>query len=424
MPKLWLPNKEDAFFGLNTYPTINHTSKYIWSVGKNDIFISPIPIQKELLEYIGKIKGFDLIDRIVTLEKFSAPYSIVESLLSHPERMKHIKQLTQKGDWQLEPYIQSKPAVKLSKALDIPINGTADNLILSGLTEALNCKSDFKNLCRRIGIQTVPGYLANNLEELQDAIDQVSRENNDRIILKKSKALGGRGNRVGNKDSLKQNLEQWYSQNEKVVVEHFLDFEESIGALAIAKKLKAEFIDINKHIIQNYLWKGFQYPFKHLLNTLIKEKTLTFAKHVQHEGGRGFINIDYGICKGQIYALECNFRHTGFSFLYDTFLNSHQAKRNLCYLDGLPLSKKEDFLSLKNKLQKISYKGQPVFIDKPEQNQGLIIINMTPDANTYGAAVYSDNAEYVRDVFNLVQHRNRPYSLSKPADLTDSGLAR
>jgi hypothetical protein len=394
MKKIWLLNTEETQSNHATFHMSPNLVKNIWNIEKYDIFIIPFKVDPDLWHYINKVKQLANTAQIITVNNCSKPYFLVDSIINDKKLLSLLKKLGKEKKWQFEPHIQTKKIVALAKLTGIDFQQTDHQLIENGLIEDLNCKAHFKSLGKKINLNTPTGVVFSDLDNLLTHLKKLKANDFKKIILKKTKAAGGFGNLSGKKNALLRILPNWLRPNDKIIIEEFIPLEKTIGALVAISDQEIKFIGADQQIIEQHLWRGLQYPLENKkLFVMVKEKSLALAKIVQQLGARGWLNIDFGIAQKdkKLFGLEINFRHNAFSILVNTF-----AKQNgyLLYYNGFK-TKHKSCSNILHDLGKLTIAGKSILAQNIIAQQGVILVNINPELNTYGAAIFSPRKDYI-----------------------------
>lgn len=322
MPRLWLPNLEDAFetedhLGREAFlPKVkNAYARCLFWLKPGDKLLLPASIPSDFVHYVAQLAG---LSEDAFLSVAFTGRSLVSCLLETPEMLETMRSLGREG-WTLEPYIETEDVVRLSLETGLPLGRTPADLIRRGVINRLNDKGFFKRLSRELGVEAVPSYHAENESALLQAVDRVSAENGDRVIVKKVLASGGLGNLAGGRDFLREKLPGWYREGE-VIVEPLLDFVETAGSLIWIDDEGVTPMGVDRQRFRDRRWVGFDCPYpSETLSEQILFLSLRYARAIHKIGGRGFLNIDWGIVETpeglRPLGIEINFRHNGFAHI-------------------------------------------------------------------------------------------------------------
>lgn len=354
MPKLWLPNFEEVtlpddplFESTFALRAKRYASRALFLPAPGDLLLSPTLPDPAFLRYVSELGGFPDTSWVLPVRGRVRPYSLIGALLEDArllERLESLEKLGVRGDWILEPYIESPRVLELSRILRIPTARSHPQRVLDGLIGNLNDKGYFKELMRELGVPTVPSIQARTLGELEAGIRRL--RHHQRLMLKKTRAGGGLGNLVGEPEALLRAVPDWF--HGEVLVEPFLELSETIGSLVrIEENGPGERIWTDRQRIREGKWTGFRYPHpsREACRPII-EMSERIARRVYALGGRGDLDLDWGVLgDGTILALEANFRHNGFGYLLRFAERLFEQERAIAYLEDLPLGTK-DFASL------------------------------------------------------------------------------
>lgn len=407
MPRFWLFNcdelvsRKDMHYGpVFIRKILKILPRFLFCLKPGDGVLVFFPIPRDFLRYACAVKGLDSI-QFSRLRWPSGRRSLIEAVLADRRLLSRLKSLG--SGWTLEPFVESARVVKLSRASGLRTGKSDYRRMLDGTTLMLNDKGLFKALARLLGLETVPGYLADSRETLEAAIAKVSEENKDRVMLRKTRYAGGLGNLAGDRKALLARLPSWYNRGE-VLVEHFLELEQTAGSLVTLTRDGARFEGVDVQRIKDGCWTGFDYPHPDAeLTRRIRELSLRFAKALRSRNVMGDVNLDWGVVNGRPLALECNLRHNGFGFLM-RFARDYFGPR----AEGLRIRYMEDFPlrtgvgSLK-KLE-LALKDEPGFIRRPGAERGAVV--MTPPRRSgCTLALFGESAEYIDGLETRLRRR-------------------
>jgi len=267
MRRLWLINIDEAadaedirYEAFAVPKAVSFVRKYLFFVRPGDAIVSPCEVDAPFLAYVRAVNGLEKrAEWFFRVRPTGKPYSLTASILADGRLMDRLRRLGRSGDWTLEPYLESPRILELAKATGIPARRSDPDRVLDGTLAGLNDKGRFKALARMLGIETVPGYLASDAVSLAAAIRQVSRENKDRIYLRKTRYTGGFGNLCGKRDELLKQLPSWYNKGD-VLVEHWLPFDETLGSLVTLNARAVRFWGVDRQLVDKGHWAGFSFP--------------------------------------------------------------------------------------------------------------------------------------------------------------------
>ncbi|HNW43953.1 MAG TPA: hypothetical protein PKI19_05560, partial [Elusimicrobiales bacterium] len=267
MPRLWVANAEEALPEDDVFyskyfatKTMRIFPRFLLCLKPGDCLVVPTRIPRDFARYISALLRLGPPEDItLRFEKLSQPYSMVESLLSDPDAMAAIRAKTRGGGWTMEPFIETPRIVRLARETGISTDMTHPELVWNGMISVLNDKGAFKNLARTMNIPVVPGYEADSMPALEKAIKLMAVKHPD-IMLRKVKYAGGAGNTHGSGTELLARIGDWYNGG-KVLIEPFLDIADVAGSLAYIGPSRGNFIGIDKQVIKDGGWSGFDYPY-------------------------------------------------------------------------------------------------------------------------------------------------------------------
>lgn len=409
MPRVWVVNveesapPEDADFESVFAPTVSRSCvRFLFCMDPGDLLISPVEIPEDFRAYVRRVSGATPgHPEVRTLQSQTRPYSLIDSVFQDAALMGELARLGRQGDWVLEPYIESRKALDLCEDTGMRMDKTRPEFILNGTILRLNDKAYFRSLARELGIPTVPGYLATDRRSLLAAIDRVSRENGDRICLKKTRYSGGMGNLYGGRAELLLRLPAWYNHGE-VLVEHALPFRSVAGTLMTLAADSVRFWGVDEQRFTDQRWTGLDYPHPdRATSDELCRLSLRIAATVHEHRARGDLNLDWGLLPdGRPILLECNFRHNGLGqilrFMRRYFGPAAERKR-VRYHVRLRLRYPDLGLAgLFSTLAGLSCAGEPLLIDSPGRTRGVVVM-MPPQDGYCSLAVFADESAYIAE---------------------------
>ena len=400
MPRLWLINVEELaspedpqFDSLFAPTVVGSCVRFLFCMEPGD------------LAYVRRVGALPEGPLVLGLRRRSQPYSLVESVFGDERLLARLAGLGRQGDWILEPYLESQGVVALSKETGIPTDKTNPDFILNGTILKLNDKGAFRALMQELGIPTVPGYLAHDLKGIVAAMDRVSRENRDRIYLKKTRYCGGMGNISGGRDEILRRLPSWYNKGE-VLVEHALDFAGVAGTLMTLGHDSVRFWGVDAQRLDGHEWAGFDYPHPNLeAAALLCELSLKIANAVHRRKARGDLNLDWGLPRDGLgrsrpVILECNFRHNGFGqmlrFARKYFGIRADQTRIRYHVHFRLRDRAAGFGAVARALAGTAVAGEPLLIDSPGRRRGAVVM-MPPKNGACALALFGDSADYMEE---------------------------
>lgn len=414
MPRIWLINVEevasadDAQYDAHFAPeAADYGARFLFSLEDEDLLVSPVRIPDEFIRYAGRVRDWRVGRQpILPLGKRSRPYSLADSIMEDERLLEVLAGLGARGGWTLEAYLDSPRVVALSEETGIPTDKTHPDFVLNGTILKLNDKGYFRSLTRKLGIPTVPGYLAADRDGILAAMDKVAAENGDRIYLKKTLYGGGLGNLCGTRAELGRRLDSWYNKGE-VVVEHALDFASVAGTLMTLGHDSVRFWGVDEQRFDGHHWGGFDFPHPDReASSELCAMSLSIANAVHRQKARGDLNLDWGLARegGKLrpLLLECNFRHNGLGQVL-RFAQSYFGDRapglRMQYFTGLRLREPGwDAGAVLRALSRTSCGGEPLLIDGPGRRRGAVLMT-PPRKGACALAVFGDSSDSLdRDV--------------------------
>lgn len=418
MPRVWLINVEevasadDAQYDAHFAPeAADYGARFLFSLGDEDLLVSPVPIPDEFVLYVGRVRDWRVGRQpVLPLRKRSRPYALADSIMEDERLLQALSELSPRGGWTLEAYLDSRRVVELSEETGIPTDKTHPDFVLNGTILKLNDKGYFRSLTKKLGIPTVPGYLAEGRDGILAAMDKVAREHGDRIYLKKTLYGGGLGNLSGSRAELRPQLASWYNKGE-VVVEQALDFASVAGTLMTLGPDSVRFWGVDEQRFDGPQWGGFDFPHPDReASAELCELSLRIANTVHRQRARGDLNLDWGLLregkKSRPLLLECNFRHNGFGQILrfaEDYFGSQAPRTSVRYFTHLRLRDRTwDTGALLRVLAGVSCAGEPLLIDSPRRRRGVTVM-MPPKDGACALAAFGDTREYLDRAVGCLQ---------------------
>ncbi|MBF0206694.1 MAG: hypothetical protein HQK53_07370 [Oligoflexia bacterium] len=329
MPKILIFNTEEVGPSFCNHTAARAANRYLWLLEEGDIAITPTPPNEAHWNYVQSI-----IPGMTYPLSPSSPVSaggLIHRIVADQALIEHLRKIITKKQkldiqFQLCTYFPSPEILQLSKILDIPLHPLmpSTEFLQAGLSLKFNSKSYITQLAPKLNIPVVPGVVVNNKQQLTAAINNYG--NNSAVMIKKTLSAGGYGNHAGTPSQLQPLIEEMPSQIEEMIVGPLLPFTKTIGSLAEIGSEQIKFLGMDLQIIKQYGWCGLQYPYPFPLDIQkkIKNWTMILAEHLQSLGGRGYLNLDFGVIENaekdtgetaSILLLESNFRYNGFSLM-------------------------------------------------------------------------------------------------------------
>ncbi|MCL2164334.1 MAG: hypothetical protein FWH55_08080 [Oscillospiraceae bacterium] len=412
MPKIWLPNFEDV--ALQSDPTYGATfspemlSQYycrsLFWLSPNDKIVLPCSIDLDYANYVAQLCGFHRNSSWLLQTTYSGArkFNLSNSILLNDEVLTQLRKLAGTECYTVEPYIESTYVSALCKSIRIPLTHTSTELVESGLIDRLNDKVFFKELSNMLGIRTVSSRHFYEKESLLTYLGDLGLE---KICIKKAFHSGGRGNIVGEAQKVIEQLALWYECG-AILVEPYIEFIEVVGSLAYLTEQECTFLGVDLHISEGGCWKGFSYPYHdtETANT-IETLTMLYAERIHRMGVRGYLNVDWGISRDGIYALEINMRHNGFwaaLSLGTRFFKSLEASLQILYIENFPVNQNHNTQSIISALARVRADNAPLLVMNDDAVQGAVL--MTPPRCGYLAlALFGSSVEFLLHAKALVE---------------------
>ena len=384
MPRIWLINLEEV---LAQRPSREHLCqqfcRYMHLVKPGDLFIRSLDVPSVYMDYLLALRELPPASEWLLKVDFHIPYSICDCIQRDRKLMDTLFQLGKSGEYVLEAYIDSPAVVQLSQKTGIPYAGSKE-----GLTIKLNNKKYFREMSGELGIEVAPGFSAGNLEEVESAVKKICLNSHSRAIIKKSVSGGGFGNLAGGREELLSHLPDLIDGGE-YVVERLLDLEHTVGSLSLIGDDDYTFEGLDCQMIQDFSWRGCSYPFEHNgVGREIEASCRKYADLIYELGGRGILNIDWGLerqkdGKLKVFALEINFRHNGFNFIMQAARDCFDIAAedlNLIYYDNFLVRKDiGDFEQILALADEMRLDGRSVFARKKGLPHGFLFANSLHD---------------------------------------------
>lgn len=414
MHRVWVINLEEAVGEAVSEDLLTQVCcRYLWCVNNGDYFISTIQIPKEYLNYFCNLDTLWESDYswFIEIPNFADYDYTVDAILHYSAAFKQLLMLAQTGAYKIEPYIETQKIVELSEKTGLKAGLTDKELVSSGIINKLNNKIYFKEISSELGIRTIPGFVASNLDDIKDAVLQVCGQENDKAIIKISNSCGGCGNISGNMDYLSKKVINWYNGSE-VLVEPVLNFVETLGSLAAITDQSIDYQGIDHQLIDNFCWVGccFPHDISHFSEE-IKACTIQYAETMQAMGGRGWLNLDWGIeydRDGQynLVAIEANVRHNGFKYILDVAKEIFRKKVQYAYIkyymDYKISNKLKNFHALVEKTKSIKLNGERLLVTEVGANGGVVYLSSLNQSKT-AIIIVGNSFEYITQAEKLIK---------------------
>jgi hypothetical protein len=364
MPKLWLANIEEVFGGHTPAHLELMRSKVnamaprnLFHADPGDALIVSRPISETFNRFVARLYDDAAPPFIVFHPDGPLTGPLALMCRNDARLLTDMRNLVSRGNWALEPYIESPEALALAVALGIPLGKNPAGLVAEGIIQRLNDKVIFKEMTQKLGIPVIPGSVARSVAELHQAIVTNQREGLDRLMLRRAQSGGGLGNTSGSPAELLTNIESLYG-GEPTLVEPFMPFTHTLGSLVEVTPAAVRFRGIDAQAFDRGCWVGFEYPAPGEFGREVETWSLAFAEQVRAMGISGYVNLDWGIFRDTegnpgITAIEANVRHNGLSLILDfgrRFFGEAFAGLRTLFLDNVALPDSvatfEDFLAL------------------------------------------------------------------------------
>ncbi|MFH1223775.1 MAG: hypothetical protein V1647_05485 [Pseudomonadota bacterium] len=405
--RLWIMNIDHALDRHTAEKGFsNILTKYMMLVDPMDKFIVPPNIDQSSLSYVTKTKNLDPSEEwVMRLTKTSDPFDTVDSIINNTDVMSNLKELAATNRYFIEPYIPSLKLLALSNMVGIPLSDSGRSALKNGDCIKLNDKYVFKKLSEELGVKVVDYNLAFNKDELIYFISTMG-ERFDRLIIKKTFSTGGYGNLNGTSDELLKMINGWYNPQELVIIEPFINIDETLGSLIYVGKDQYQLIGIDKQNIKDGGWKGCDYPYYcKQASPLIEKLSARYAEYMLENKLEGYLNLDWAVVREnndgiELYALESNYRYNGFSFVLDVakgLFGLDHDRAFISYDSWYELSPKiKDDLTLLDMIDKINH------LFKNSNKGGAVCTNM-PKRNKVELMLVADNYNAMSELKNLTR---------------------
>lgn len=414
MPRLWVANAEEAlpeddilYAKYFATKTMRIFPRFLLCLKPGDCLVVPTPVQPDFTAYVCGLLRLGPPERAtLLLRKLAKPYTMVDSILGDPAALKAIRARTAGKGWTIEPFIETPRIVRLARETGIPTDMTHPELVWNGMISVLNDKASFKKLAGTLNIPTVPGCEADSMPALEKAIKLMSMAY-PRLMLRKVKYAGGAGNKPGTGQELLGLIPEWYNGG-KILIEPFLDIASVAGSLAYLGQDGAKFIGIDKQVIRDGGWSGFDFPYPPGPGAeRIRHYTERLADAVQASGARGYLNLDWAFKAGSPespLALECNFRSNGFAYITEFaekyFGEGWEAMQIACR-ESVQTGA-ADTAELLKRLSALKARGRPLLISQPGAREGAVV-TAPPFSRSFSIAVFSKDKGYTAEALRMIE---------------------
>jgi hypothetical protein len=222
-------------------------------------------------------------------------------------------------------------------------------------------------------------------------------------MLRKTFAAGGMGNLSGTNTDLINSLDKWYDGG-TVLIEPFLDFTAIIGSLVTLTDSGCIYRGLDLQLVRNNSWSGLRYPVANShIAAQIKHASMIAAESVHALGARGNMNIDWGVLKNKDdsetpMALECNFRHNGFSHLLNFGLNRFKSLQDLHILYEENIKIGDERTTFSDMMEKLS----PLLVKSKKSPRGILPIG-PPNRGLCNIAIFEPTAESIDNTYSCLK---------------------
>lgn len=378
MPNIWIPNIDEVGPSFDPKIAAEVSRKYLWFAEDGDLSIMPQTVSPHLIESIQEVRNF-LLPITFKIPAGDSSTPLLQRIFQDAKLLQYLRQLqidfSQRGDpLFLNGYMATPSLLHLSQILNIPLSPKlpTPHFIEQEYTFLFNCKKRIKDWANKLSIPTIPGRVAVSIQDGKEFIGELSQQYKS-VILKKSLSGGGYGNLSGTVDKILIHWPEWFTkqitEKDEVIIEPYLSFKEIIGSLALISDDQIDFKGFDLQLIDDDSWQGAFFPHPSLkvdLSDKMRIYTLQLANEIKNLGGRGPLNLDFGLTfDGQLFLLESNFRYNGFYLLYlisspylkdNPSITAYYNMGNSLYNDGPMILVDEDPATLKK--QYISFKRE------------------------------------------------------------------
>lgn len=421
MPKLWFANIEEVFgesFQADAGDLMSKVSvwtpRFLFHATPGDAVIVGNEVDPRFVAYAADVSGFTSTLPVLFPSITPRPFLLADAFMADIALVEKARDLCRGDDWILEPYIQTANTLRVATAIGIPANPTHDVLIEEGLSHQLNDKLECKRIASHLGIETVPGVVAEDAAGLRKAIKSASQFHAGELMLRNVQSAGGVGNLCGTSTDLLSRLDSWYTGG-SILVEPRLELESTLGSLVDIERHGPEFVGIDEQILENGGWVGFSYPFTDPdIADQVREESLAFGRAAYQLGARGYLNLDWGVVRNgdgvrRAVLIESNFRHNGFSHLIDLGTRLTGLSRDTLhvrFLATLPVREEcATFAGLHAALSgKLSKRSASLLIAPTGRDSGAVIV-LPPDGGKAGIAVFAADRREVDALDLAVKER-------------------
>ncbi|MBM7488185.1 hypothetical protein ACVWWI_006264 [Bradyrhizobium sp. USDA 3686] len=315
--------------------------RLIWLTKGDDMLITPTPVTKEFLKYVGSLKGGSNVTLLSTSSTpTKRPLPISEKDVAPGSAFsKSLRLMAASTQFScLEPYIADEVSISIAKILgDVPIRFDQNVRANITATRLLNDKEKFRQFARSLGVPIADGTNCVSTQQLADSVCRVLSASG-KAILKMARHSGGDGNIVISKsvegssqgatrsvaatkidaDSVREAVHELGLSptiEEPVIVEVYSENECSIGVHFDVRKDRVELVGAAS-ILFNPGYGG-AYWSRTLVDSL-PDDVLSWCQrlgnYAQKIGYLGPLSVDIVRAKEiGFFACEVNGRHGGFS---------------------------------------------------------------------------------------------------------------
>ena len=221
--------------------------------------------------------------------------------------------------WEFSPFIESPNSAHLAETMGAKLHsGMEHEAVKRGLALDCNDKEIFTETCKMLGIRVPRTIYARGWDDLVAKV-RTQRKRWGGMMLRIARAAGGLGNlKIERDDDLDIKLKEivnapgWKSAT--VLIGQLLELDHSPSTLAFIKADgSVEFIADSVQILKGgsaYVGSLIPSGLNPNIVALMRKWTLLYANHMSSLGARGYLNVDWILSGGHLYACESNFRYT------------------------------------------------------------------------------------------------------------------
>lgn len=386
----------------------------VWySLGPNDATLLYQHPARAFMGYAEDLYGHTI--RVIAPDNITPePLNLFDDVMRDKRVIVELREGVSQNGWCLSPFIQSPTAARLAKHIGAELDGGAcRDAIERGLALDLNDKASFTDICRKLGIPVPETVCVRSWNRVVNTTRRL-RKTWGGLMLRQARAAGGLGNLVIRPtDDVDERLAMVHDQpgwqTEAIVVTPLLDIDCSPATLAFIHPDGT--IEVLSDSVQ-LLKDGASYIGSIMPSGLdpdtveqMIEWTERYACHVAKMGGRGYVNVDWILVDGKLYACESNCRYTA-------VVHPRTIRQRLC--NGSPrVARSHDALHIENNLTfetALERLGAEGLLFDPHRRTGAVI-TIPPARGSMGYVVMTETAteasEMAEAIHRLLEHE--PY---------------